>query len=372
MELEIDRAPFLAALAPAAAVADRKTTMPILANVLLRTDGQRLGIAATDMAITVSAELDAKVRTSGSCTTPARELHAFVKSLLCESVKITLKDTILIVRADKARCELPILPAGDFPKLPDHRELKMAEVAGATLREILAKTCYAVAIDSSRPHLCGVHLSAVKGIVTAEAADSHRAAQLTRPLAVDLPSLLLPLGAASEIQRLIVDAEKVRIAAKDDHLYVATGTTVIAAKLQAGTFPNLAGLVPERKTTCIASRAELLAAFQRVGLFADMRAGAKNDRNVADGGGVKVTLRNNAIELVAQQMGGGKGEDEVAVEYKDKVIEFGINGRYAIEALESLDGDKVTLQVEGDKFSPLVVRGAGFDSHLAVIMKMGL
>ena len=158
MEFRIQKNEFLRGLRLAQGIADRKSTMPILANVLLKTDGKnRLVLAATDLNVSVSAELAAKVDKEGGLTVAAKPLHDIVASLPGEDVVFKrTENSWADIRAAKVEYKLVGMPDRDFPKMPDHREVAFAKVEAAVLREMIDKTLFSVSNDETRFHLNGV------------------------------------------------------------------------------------------------------------------------------------------------------------------------------------------------------------------------
>jgi len=198
MEIKIDKTTLLSGLYLAQGISDRKSTMPILANVLLRTDGKdKLLVAATDLNVTVTAELDCKVEKEGGLTVGAKHLHDIVKSLPGESLSLKRADNHYAeIRAGRVDYKVVGMADRDFPKLPNHKEVKLAQVDAATLRDMIGKTFFSISTDETRYHLNGVLFETEgtgdKAVARMVSTDGHRLSKIERPLA-GAPKLAAPI-----------------------------------------------------------------------------------------------------------------------------------------------------------------------------------
>ena len=177
MEFRIEKAALLQALYYAQGIADRKSTMPILANVLLRSDGpDRITVAATDLNITVTTELPCEVSSEGGLTASAKHLHDIVKSLPSDKLSLRRADNNYAeLVSGKANYKVVGLPDRDFPKLPPHKDVQFFRVDGAVLRDLIAKTFFSISADETRSHLNGVLLECEGDGEQAFARMGHRA-----------------------------------------------------------------------------------------------------------------------------------------------------------------------------------------------------
>src|SRR5678816_4649145 len=188
MEFKIEKAALLQGLYLAQGISDRKSTMPILANVLLRTDGKdKLLVAATDLNVTVTAELACQVDKDGGLTVGAKHLHDIVKALPGESLSLKRTENHYAdIKAGKVEYKVVGMPDRDFPKLPNHREVKFAKVDAATLRDMIAKTFFSISTDETRYHLNGVLFECngdgARAIGRMVSTDGHRLSKIERPL----------------------------------------------------------------------------------------------------------------------------------------------------------------------------------------------
>src|SRR5438874_588703 len=186
MEFKIEKNALLGGLYLAQGIADRKSTMPILANVLVRTEGkEKVLIAATDLNVTVTAELPAKIQTEGGITLGARHLHEIVKALPGDTVSLKrAENQYAELRAGKVEYKVVGMADRDFPKLPNHREVEFSKVDPAALLDCIDKTFFSVSTDETRYHLNGVLFDADGGGAKAQvrmvSTDGHRLSKIER------------------------------------------------------------------------------------------------------------------------------------------------------------------------------------------------
>ena len=229
MEFKIEKAALLSGLYLAQGISDRKSTMPILANVLLRTDGKdKLLVAATDLNVTVTAELPCKVVNEGGLTVGAKHLHDIVKSLPGEDLGLKrTENQYAEIRAGKVDYKVVGMADRDFPKLPNHREVKFGKVDAATLRDMIAKTFFSISTDETRYHLNGVLFESDGTTARMVSTDGHRLSKVERPLEGGpklAQGIIVPRKGLMEVRRALETAEgAVELGIHNGHLFVRVG-----------------------------------------------------------------------------------------------------------------------------------------------------
>ena len=216
MEFKIEKASFLEGLYYAQGIADRKSTMPILANVLLRTDGQdRVVVAATDLNITVTTEIPCEVLSEGGLTVGAKHLHDIVKSLPGDRLGLKRTDNQYAeISAGKVNYRVVGLADRDFPRQPNHREVTFHKVDTAVLRDLIAKTFFSISTDETRYHLNGVLFecdgNGDKAVARMVSTDGHRLCKCERILPGGpklTPGVLIPRKGLMELRRALESAD---------------------------------------------------------------------------------------------------------------------------------------------------------------------
>lgn len=368
MELKIEKGTFLAGLYLAQGIADRKSTMPILANVLLRTEGkEKLLVAATDLNVTVTAELPARITAEGGITLGARHLHEIVRALPGDSVSLRRADNSYAeLRAGKVEYKVVGMPDRDFPKLPNHREVEFRAVEAAALLDMIDKTFFSVSTDETRYHLNGVLFDCDGAGDKAQArmvsTDGHRLSKIDRALpgGPKAQGVIIPRKGLSEIRRALEGASgQIELGFHKGHAFVRVGTTAISVKLIEAQFPPFEQVIPkdaERKVPV--DRAALLEALKRISIMS-------SDKTQ----GVKVALTEGTLRISSDNPDLGEAREELEVKFDQGPVTIGFNARYLIDLLGQMGTEKVRLELNGE-LDPGVIRPIDGEDYLGVVMPM--
>src|SRR5438094_1341696 len=225
MEFRIAKNEFLRGLRLAQGIADRKSTMPMLANVLLRTQGKgQLLVAATDLNVSLTAELKSQNAHEGGITLAAKNLYELIANAPGDDVTLKKTDNHWAeIRSGKVTYKIVGMPDRDFPKVPDHREASYATVESAVLREMIERTLFSVCNDETRFHLNGVYFESDGSKVRMVSTDGHRLSKVERTLA-NGPKLssgiIIPKKGLLEIRKVLETAAQVKLAIKTPHLFL--------------------------------------------------------------------------------------------------------------------------------------------------------
>lgn len=376
MEFKIEKTTFLQGLSSAQGIADRKSTMPILANVLLRTDGpDRIIVAATDLNITVTTEINCEVIAEGGLTIGAKHLHDIVKSLPGDRLSLKRADNQYAeIVAGKVNFKVVGLADRDFPRLPNHREVKFHKVEAATLRDLITKTFFSISTDETRYHLNGVLFEcdgADKNTVARMVStDGHRLSKCERPLPGGpklMPGVLIPRKGLMELRRALEGpATHVEIGFHQGHIFLRSGGTALSVKLNEAQFPPYEQVIPrDHERSVKASRTGLTDSLKRIMLVA-------SDKTY----GVKLSLSKGILRVESDNPDLGQGREEIDVDYDGGDVTIGFNAKYVIELLNEIDTDEVSLELNGE-LDPGVLRPVDENArpgnnHLGVVMPMRL
>ena len=363
MEIKIERATLLQGLYLAQGISERRTTMPILANVLLRTDGKdRLLLAATDTNVTVVSELKCKTQAEGGITISAKHLHDIVKSLPGDDLVLRRTDNNYAeIRAGKVEYKVVGMADRDFPKLPSHREVSFNKVAAATVRDMIAKTFFSISADETRYHLSGVLFESDGKLARMVSTDGHRLCKVERPL--DGPklqkSIIIPRKGLTEARKLLENVDQVEIGLHGNHLFLRVREVAISIKLVDAQFPPYDQVIPkENEKVAQVGRLALLEALRRVSLMS-------SDKNF----GVRFSLQKGALEIRSDNPDLGQAHEEVVVSYEGAALQIGFNAKYFIELLSEMGGDEVCLELNGE-LDPALVRPVDNRDYVGVVMPM--
>ena len=369
MRLVIERSELLRALTHVTSVVERRTTIPILSNLLLKASGSQLEFKATDLEREVIEQAAAEVTAPGAVTVPAHMLHDIVRKLPdgaeVEMVRDQERDR-LALKSGHARFALQTLPAEDFPDLAAGEMSHEFTIAAHDLKRLLDKTRFAISTEETRYYLNGVYLHpATKDGPTlrAVATDGHRLALIELPCpagAEGMPGVIVPRKTVHELHRLLEDSEaEVRVGVSTSKVRFEIGTVTITSKLIDGTFPDYARVIPQNNDKVLTvSNGQFMSAVDRVSTIASERGRA-----------VKLNLADDKMVLSVNNPDGGSATEELGVNYTSAPLEIGFNARYLLDIAGQLESDTAVFRL-ADPGSPTLVRDGDDESALYVLMPM--
>lgn len=370
MRLLIDRNELLRALAHVSSVVERRTTIPILSNLLLRATSGSLALKGTDLEREVTETSNADVTQPGAATVSAHLLHDIVRKL-GDGAQVAL-DTAgdgsrLTLQSGHSKFYLPMLAADEFPDLAAGELSHEFEISAAELKRLIEKTRFAISTEETRYYLNGIYLhTAVAGgktMLRSVATDGHRLAQVEFPCpngADGIPGIIIPRKTVHELHRLIEDtSSNVTIGLSATKIQFRTGTVVMTSKLIDGTFPDYQRVIPQGNNKIMnVSSAEFATAVDRV-------ATVSTDRGRA----VKLSIEKDKLLLSVVNPDGGSATEEIAADYNAEPLEIGFNARYLLDITGQLESSTARFFL-ADPGSPTTVRDEGDETALYVLMPM--
>ncbi|MBP7018273.1 DNA polymerase III subunit beta [Candidatus Saccharibacteria bacterium] len=366
MRVQVTQENLNSALLSAGRIAGRNSSLPIIANVLLRCSNNRLLIAATNLELAISENIGAKVEEEGDITIPARLLSEFVQNLPSDTVELYSEGNTLHVRSGNYSSKIYGIGADEFPSIPDIEGPGSVSLLGRDLKEAISQVAGAASTDETRPILTGVLVAIDKQNLTMAATDSYRLAE--KVLLIDKPSsedqkIIAPAKSLLELQRLIRDDEPVEIFIDEGQIKFVAGERELVSRLIDGNYPDYKQLIPETNSTkfTIGSK-ELLRITKVASLFARDTGGSVSLKT--DSGEKQVTLSS-----VAAQVGDNTSVAEVEEIVGDDQVNF--NAKYLIDAMQIFPGDKLEFGFSG-KLAPCVIRPVGkkTSKYLHIIMPL--
>jgi DNA polymerase-3 subunit beta len=367
MDFKIDKNEFLRGLYLAHGIADRKSTLPILANVLLRTEGKdRILVGATDLAVTALASLSARVEKEGGLTVTARQLYEIIKGLPVDEVRVRrTEQSWAEIRSGKVEFKVVGMPDRDFPKLPSVQEAETVKVDSATLREMIAKTIFSVSMDDTRQHLSGVLFECDGAAARMISTDGHRLSKVGRPLpgGPKLSSgILIPRKGVLELRRAIESREApCEIGVHQGNFVLKADDVSLCVKLVDGQFPPYEQVIPkESDRAVVVSRTALLDALRRVAIMSSDKTW-----------GIRLGVDKGKLRVESDNPDLGAAKEEIDVPYKGSPVQIGFNARYLIEILSEIETPEVRVELSGE-LDPGVIRPADGSDYVGVVMPMRL
>jgi DNA polymerase-3 subunit beta len=374
MKLTIERAALLKALSHVQSVVERRTTIPILSNVLLRAGSGMLAMSATDMDLEIVESVPARIDADGRTTAPAHTLYDIVRKLR-EGAQVELETPSgaggerneMVLRSGRSTFTLACLPPEDYPvmtsaELPHHFTLTAAE-----LRTLIDRTRFAISTEETRYYLNGIYLHATKNnevpVLRSVATDGHRLARVEMVLpegAAGMPGVIVPRKTVLELRKLVEEGDaEVQIALGDTKIRCAIGEAALTSKLIDGTFPDYDRVIPTGNDKMLEVPCkEFAEAVDRVSTISTERSRA-----------VKLAIDKGTLTVSATSPENGTAIEEVEVRYQSTPIEIGFNSRYLLDITEQIGGE-AALFAMSDAASPTIVRDSADASALYVLMPM--
>ena len=368
MEFTIGRSELLAGLYLTQGIVERRTTIPILGNVLIQAAGEGVVVAATDQEIGVRCQCAAAVKRKGMLTAGARKLYEMVREIPEGDVRIRQQENNWIeVSAGKSRFRLVGLDPREFPALPEPPAGgAVVRLSGEILNEMIEYTIFAVSADETRVNLNGIHVErADDRHVRMVATDGHRLAMIVRPVeqAALAQAVTIPRKAVIELRKVLESGdEPVELSVQGGVAHARRGRVDLSMRLIEGEFPDYHQVIPP-KSERIASvdAAQLLGALRRVSVVSSERTR-----------GVKLQLDSQRLELSTINPDVGEAAEEIDVDYDGDPVSIGFNSRYLLDVLGVLPSDKRVEIGLNDEVSPGVIRAAGDADYCYIVMPMRL
>lgn len=367
MKISIGKDQLISGLQAVQNIVATRTTLPVLSNVLLRAEGDRLELTATDLDITVTTSVPAKVSKPGATTLPAKKFFGIIRELGPQDIDLDTDDkNHTTIQSGSSYYRIMGLGADEFPAEGAFAELRKITLPQEKFKGLLRKTSFAISTDETRFVLNGILLSLKEHNITMVATDGRRLALAYEE--VDVPAnsqgeCIVPTKAINELNRLLQaqgDIE-IKISANKASFALSGAEGVnpitIVSKLIEGNYPNYKQVIPaETKERIAFNREELHAALRRAELMTSEKSHS-----------VKLAFRKNALEITANTPDVGEAREAIAVNYKGPDLAIAFNPGYMMDPLKALPDDEVFLELIDD-LSPGIIKTNG--PFLYVIMPM--
>ncbi|HKQ88685.1 MAG TPA: DNA polymerase III subunit beta [Candidatus Acidoferrales bacterium] len=346
MEFSVKKFDLLRELELTQGVVERKTTIPILSNLLVEAKGNGLSITATDLELSIRTSCEARVKKEGAGTIPAKKLYDIVRLLPEAEIKFKLLDNHWIqVTCERKNYKLVGMSKENFPALPSFPDANIKIPAGL-LGSLIAKTTFAISAEESRYTLNGALLVLKPTSVTMVATDGHRLAMVETEHKTEGFSqetrVLIPKKAMTEIQRLASESGEdaaVEFAQDESHLFFRFGQRLLTSRKLTGQFPNYEAVLPrDSSKTLVLERGELQDALRRVSQLADLRTHA-----------IRFVLAKEGVEISASSPEYGEAKEALDKEYAGEPITIGFNAQYLLDFLAAAPDGPISFEMKDDQ-----------------------
>ncbi|UOM33440.1 DNA polymerase III subunit beta [Acuticoccus sp. I52.16.1] len=370
MRATLERAHLLKPLSHVQRVVERRNTIPILSNVLIRADGASLTLKATDLDLELIETVEAGVEQPGAITVPAHMLHDIVRKIP-EGARIALETnpdgSTMTLTAGRSRFALQMLPESDYPDITGGEFTHAFKLKAADFKWLIDRTQFAISTEETRYYLNGIYFHAVDApggaMFRAVATDGHRLAQAQVEApegAAGMPGIIVPRKTVGELQRLMENPEaELTIELSDTKIRVTFANVVLTSKLIDGTFPDYDRVIPKNNTKIMhVDRIDFAAAVDRVSTVSSERGRA-----------VKLSLTDGSLTLSVINPDSGTATDELVVDFDSEPLDIGFNSKYLLDITSQLGSENATFAL-ADPGSPTLIHDGDAEKTLYVLMPM--
>src|SRR2546426_270829 len=368
MEFTVRRFDLLQELTLIQGVVERKTTIPILGNVLVHAEGGELRIAATDLEIGLKSVCVSKTTVPGTITLPAKRLYEIVRALPDKEIKFKSGEANWVtMTCGSSRFRIAGLPQDDFPALPEPRTAA-GRIPAEVLAKVITRTIFAISTEDSKYTLSGALLLLKPGSITMVATDGHRLAYVEKAETLDEVrdeiKVLVPRKAMAELLRMIsetADTERIGFSRDDNHLFFDMGKRLLISRMLTGQFPNYEAVLPRNNDRIVTvNREEIAAAIKRLAILSDERSRT-----------VKLALSNAALEITASHSDLGEAHETLEVDYGKDSLQVGFNFQYLLDFLTTADEPEVSFEFkDSESATQLRAQPTGDYTYRYVVMPM--
>lgn len=370
MRVTLERSNLLKSLNHVHRVVERRNTIPILSNVLLKAEGASLEMKATDLDLEVTEATAAQVDQGGATTVPAHLLYDIVRKLP-EGAEVMLKTEedggSMSVISGRSNFKLQCLPQADFPELSAGSFSHIFRLDSAALKGLIEKTQFAISTEETRYYLNGIYLHAIESdgslMLRAVATDGHRLAraEVEAPAGSEgMPGIIIPRKTVSELQKLVDDPDvAITTELSDTKIRFTIGSVVLTSKLIDGTFPDYQRVIPSgNDKELIVDRQTFAQAVDRVSTISSERGRA-----------VKLAIADGLVTLTVNNPDSGSATEELPAGYDSDPIEIGFNAKYLLDVTSQLSGSESRFML-ADAGSPTLINDPTDPGALYVLMPM--
>jgi DNA polymerase-3 subunit beta len=374
MEFVVNKREFVKGLSRVQSVADKKSAMPILSNVLLTADASGVvRLAATDLLLAMEGTMRAEVKRGGSVALPARHIFDTVKALPDGDVTVVVeKNFSAKLKSGKRSFTLSGQPGDDFPSLPDVGKIPLTQIPVDDLAELIALTSFSMSPDDTRPHLSAALVEMHRETLRMVTTDGHRLSKAERTVEgmAGQSKLLIPSKGIHELKRLVDEVRSEKnsgtvqsigmgaVSSQGPVFFQREGMT-LSSKLVDAAFPSYEQVIPTATDRTVSlNRPAFLDALRAISLVAADRTS-----------GVKLAITNGRCVISSENPDIGSGQDEIDASLQGPEITIGFNSKYLIDVLNALGSDECALDLSGE-LDPGVVRPVGRKDFIGVIMPM--
>lgn len=361
MKIQVTQENLNKALTSVSRIANSRNTLPILANVLIKTVDNRVCVAATNLNIAISHYIGSKVKNKGGITVPARLTQEFISSIPPGVIDVNLEENKLHIKTDQYNSTINGAPADDFPVMPKIENGTTWNINGKTLKNALGQVVSAASNDEARPVLTGIYFFTSEGSLYLAATDSYRLAEKKVAKLKKDVKLLVPVSSAQELLRLIGDyTEDIEVKHDDQQVLFRMGDIELVTRLIEGEYPDYQKLIPAKfATSAKLDKSDFISITKVSSLFAKESAGSVTME-------VNEDEKQIGIRSIASQLGENTATAKAEAKGSGSIT---LNSRYILDALNVIEGNSTSVSFNG-KLEPCVIKSDEDPDYTHVIMPL--
>jgi len=372
MEISCKREELLKGIQTVQAVVGTKSTLPILANLLLEVKGKKMDMTATDLEVGIRCSIDVEVSRPGAITLPAKTLSEVVRELPSEEVKLEVEEKSRVkINSGQAIFNLMGLAKEDYPVLPKFKTDGEFSIDRELLGDMIRKTIFSVSQDETRYVLCGIYFRVEKGKVTMVSTDGRRLSCISKDIEIEKKKeakIIIPTKAVNELNRILTQIAakeeekkegKVKISIEENQVGFMIDDTVLISRLIEGHFPSYEQVIPRSSEIKLKiNTEELLQATRRVALLTTEKANS-----------IRYSLKKNKLVISANTEGLGEARDVVGIDYAGGEMEIAYNPQFVISVLRNIGCEEIYLELT-NSLNPCLIRPTTGEDYISIVMPM--
>lgn len=369
MKLKVEKTELLSLISKTQNIVEKRNTMPVLANVLLEAKDDRLKVYATDLEVSLTDEISAKIQTPGTVAVGAKNLFDIIRELGDGEIELTKgQNNWLGIKQKKSVFNIVGISAEEYPVFPTYSTKDFIKIQPDVLNDMIGKTIYSVSNDETRYHLNGVYFEqqpAEDGTrYRMVATDGHRLSLIDRKTnskpAKSHEGVIVPRKGLQEINKLLeASVGTVEMAVEGSQFILRSGTAVLMIRLIEGKYPNYQQLIPQNmKRRALVSKDSFSSSLRRVSLLSNQKSKS-----------VTIALTNGLMQISSNNPEMGDAKEEIEVRYQGEEIKIGFNAKYLLDILNSFEDEEVEIELN-DQLSPGLIKPHSDSSYTCVVMPM--
>ena len=341
-------------------VVSKNLSLPILGNILIKTENARLRLSATNLELGVNALIGVKIEEVGEITVPARIFSDFINAVQDEKITLVTKNNILTINSEHYKTSILGFDSKDFPIIPKIKSETIVSIPANVLKGSLIKVLDSMAVSETRPELAGILIQIKENQCVFVSTDVFRLSEVTIPVSASSPvSIIVPRNTVAEIVRMCSDIEgDIQIKYTDNQVAFIADDTELISRVVDGTYPPYKNIIPEKFISrVLIKRTEFENSTRLAGLFAS---------SISD---VKITCSEDKLTITAKNSEKGDIETDIPAVLKNEPFDLLLNYRYLLDGLKNISDNEVIMEFTGAG-SPLVIRPGSDKSFIYLIMPL--